>query len=230
MDGLGLLPVATVSFLSGCTVLCMSGVSIAGRDKSVRIRDGVSGYLAIGASVGGVAGKMLFTALTAGLARQNLVGVIQTAILLIVNVGVLVYIYHKEKLTRPPASGAAICLLIGCLLGVISSFLGIGGGPLNIVMLAYFFGMRGKEAALNSLFIIFCSQMTSLLNTVFSGAVPPFAWQALLAMCAGGVIGAACGRRVSARIDDHKMDKLFKWTLLFLIALNIVNLVRFLAG
>ncbi|MEI3183290.1 MAG: sulfite exporter TauE/SafE family protein [Lachnospiraceae bacterium] len=38
-----------------------------------------------------------------------------------------------------------------------SSFLGIGGGPINLVVLLYFFSMDTKAAAQNSLYIILFS-------------------------------------------------------------------------
>ena len=60
---------------------------------------------------------------------------------------------------------AAPCVVIGIFLGVMSSFLGIGGGPINLVVLYYFFSMAAKTAAQNSLYIILVSQITSLATT-----------------------------------------------------------------
>ena len=59
--------VATVSFLSGCTVLAMSCYSVT---KSMRAGDSrvdlkVGTPLAIGAAVGGVVGKQMFSAISA---------------------------------------------------------------------------------------------------------------------------------------------------------------------
>ena len=50
---------------------------------------------------------------------------------------------------------ASVCVLIGVFLGIMSSFLGIGGGPINFVVLFFFFSMSTKIAAENSLYIIF---------------------------------------------------------------------------
>ena len=55
-----------------------------------------------------------------------------------------------------------------------SSFLGIGGGPINLVVLFYFFSMETKTAAQNSLYIILFSQITSLLTTLITHSVPEF--------------------------------------------------------
>ena len=70
-----------------------------------------------------------------------------------------------------------------------SSFLGIGGGPINLVVLFYFFSMETKTAAQNSLYIILFSQITSLLTTLITHSVPEFTLPALVLMIAGGIGG-----------------------------------------
>lgn len=79
------------------------------------------------------------------------------------------------------------------LLGIISSFLGIGGGPINLVVLGYCFSMDSKTAAVISLYIILFSQLASLLAALISG-VPDFPPMALALMVAGGIGGGIAGR------------------------------------
>ena len=57
---------------------------------------------------------------------------------------------------------------------MISAFLGIGGGPLNIAILYYFFSMPPKVIVKNSLFIILFSQAASFMTTIITHTVPPF--------------------------------------------------------
>lgn len=77
LDMLGLASVATISFLSGCTVLSMScytvGKNIAAGDNRVDFRTGTP--LAIGAAVGGVVGKQLFSTIAGMFPNPNTVGV-----------------------------------------------------------------------------------------------------------------------------------------------------------
>lgn len=40
--------------------------------------------------------------------------------------------------------------IAGSVLGIFSSFLGIGGGPINLMILSFFFSMDTKTAAFNS--------------------------------------------------------------------------------
>ena len=61
LDAFGILSVSTVSFLSGCTVLGMSLVSLVKcRKDSVKLEFGTSTPLALGAAVGGLAGEKNF--------------------------------------------------------------------------------------------------------------------------------------------------------------------------
>ena len=122
-----------------------------------------------------------------------------------------------------------VCVLIGLVLGVMSSFLGIGGGPINLVVLFYFFSMDTKTAAQNSLYIILFSQITSLLNTLASRTVPEFSIWLLVLMAVGGILGAMSGRMINRRIDGHVVDKLFIALMAVIIGINIYNFYQFMS-
>ena len=72
--------------------------------------------------------------------------------------------------------------------------MGIGGGPINLMVLFYFFGMDTKTAAANSLYITLFSQLASVLTTIVTHSVPLFQWAALLLMTAGGTGGRYRGQ------------------------------------
>lgn len=121
-----------------------------------------------------------------------------------------------------------ICLLVGFLLGLLSSFLGIGGGPINLVVLFYFFSMDTKTAAENSLYIILFSQIASLLYSFATGSVPPVSVSVLTLMVAGGICGGICGRSVNRRMTARSVDRLFIALMVMMIALNTNNLLKFM--
>ena len=57
LDALGIMPVSTISFLSGCTVLSMSVASLLrSRGNGVQLRLKTTTPLAIGAAIGGLLG------------------------------------------------------------------------------------------------------------------------------------------------------------------------------
>ncbi len=221
MDAFSGLDIAVINFLSGCTVLTMSISSyIRGLKQELKINYKRTIPLALGASVGGIVGKMIFASLTTNVA------LIQSSMLLIINIGVFIYIIKKASIKSLHINNIILCCLIGFMLGSVSSFLGIGGGPINIAVLYYFFSMTPKLTAKNSLFIILLSQFSSLATTLFSGAMLEVSIWALALMCLGGVIGAIVGGKIDKIMDDDITEKFFMVVLLMLILLNIYNVVQ----
>ena len=225
LDLFHLASVSTISFLSGCTVLAMSlysvGRSMLARDSLVDLRTGTP--LAVGAAVGGVLGKRLFSGVAALFENQNTVGSVQAACLLVVTLGTLVYTLNKARVRTMHVKSRDACMAIGLGLGIMSSFLGIGGGPINLVVLYFFFSMDTKTAAQNSLYIILFSQLTSFLTTLLTGTVPPFEVPALVLMVAGGVLGGMAGRALNKRMDVRAVDKLFIALMVVIMAISCFN-------
>ena len=118
--------------------------------------------------------------------------------------------------------------IIGLVLGLMSSFLGIGGGPINLVVLFYFFSMETKTAAQNSLYIILFSQITSLLTTLITHSVPEFTLPALVLMIAGGIGGGIAGRTLNKRMSSRAVDKLFLVLMGIIILISIYNAVHYM--
>lgn len=229
LDALHILDVSTISFLSGCTVLSMTSYSVLRSRKS-----GSSSFdpqlglpLSIGAAAGGIAGKQLFEMVKALSSDPDRVGAIQAAFLLIVTLGTLLYTIFKEKIPTHHIKNRLLCLLSGLILGVLSAFLGIGGGPINLVLLFGLFSMDTKTAAENSLYMIFFSQAASLAVSILSGTVPEFPLPLLLLMVCGGIGGGICGRSLNKKIDNKTVDKLFIALMVVMIIINIYNIFSF---
>lgn len=230
LDSFGVLDVSVISFLSGCTVLSMTTYSvlknkISGK-SSVSIKTGFP--LAIGAAAGGLLGKWLFSYVQTLSSDLNKVGATQAVCLLIMTVGTLIYTIYKTRIKTHQVSNPVICVLIGVFLGVLSSFLGIGGGPINLVVLFFFFSMSTKVAAENSLYIIFFSQAASLASAIVSGSVPQFETGILILMIAGGIAGGICGRAINKKIAEKTVDKLFIGLMVVMIMINVYNIYKFL--
>ena len=215
---------STISFMSGCTVLAMTtysvGKSLKSGEKTVEMKTVTP--LAIGAAIGGVAGKTLFNTVRDMFANRQMVGAVQSFALAIITIATLVYTLNKEKIKTKNVRGAVGCFVIGLCLGVVSSFLGIGGGPINLVVLYYFFSMQTKVAAANSLYIILFSQAASVISTFVTG-IPAFELPKLLTMMAGGVCGGIVGRKLSKKMDNKAVDKLFIVMMCFIIGISFYN-------
>lgn len=231
LDLCDLAGVSTISFLSGCTVLSMSLYSV-GRNLSSgesRVEPKTGTVLALGGALGGILGKQMFSAVRAMFADPDTVGAVQAACLALLTVGTLIYTIYKNRIRTKQVTSLSVCLAIGLALGILSSFLGIGGGPFNLVILFYFFSMDTKTAAQNSLYIILFSQITSLVTTLLTRSVPPFEWQALLLMVAGGIGGGVTGRRLNKKLDNAAVDRLFTGLMAVIILICVYNFFRFVS-
>lgn len=229
LDAVGIMSVSSISFLSGCTVLAMSVVSVYKnlRSGKIKLNVKIATTLAIGAAVGGVAGKSMFQVLKNSVGDENLVGMVQAIVLILITVGTLIYTVFKNKIKTKEYDQIWLCLIIGLLLGIMSSFLGIGGGPINLVVLAYFFSMSTKEAALSSLYIIMFSQITSLIQTIGTGTIPEVKITYFLFMVIGGIAGGMIGSKVNKKINEDNVNKLFMGLMIVIIGINIYNAIKF---
>ena len=225
LDLFGWASVSTISFLSGCTVLSMScysvGKSMMAKESRVDMKTGTP--LAIGAAVGGIIGKQMFTAIKGMFENPNTVGAVQAICLMFITLGTLIYTIKKDKITTHHITTMVPCLVIGLILGICSSFLGIGGGPINLVVLYFFFSMDTKTAAANSLYIILFSQATSFLMTLIGRTVPEFTVITLILMVIGGVLGGMSGRIINKKIDNAAVEKLFICLMAVIILISAYN-------
>lgn len=228
LDLCGIAGVSTISFLSGCTVLAMScysvGRNMTSGSSKIELRIGTA--LAVGAAVGGVVGKQMFSAVKSMSPNPDRVGAVQAGCLAVITLGTFLYTVKKESIKTRQIRSLTVCLFIGLILGICSSFLGIGGGPINLVVLFYFFSMETKTAAQYSLYIILFSQITSLVTTLVTRTVPEFEPAALVLMVAGGIGGGIVGRMCNKRMDNRAVDKLFLVLMAVIIGISVYNMVH----
>ena len=229
LDAMGIMDVAAISFLSGCTVISMTFYSVIRSRRSgvSRIDPAVGSPLTLGAAAGGILGKHLFQTILNGSADAGKAGAVQAACLLLVTVGTLVYTLLKSRIPTHLVKNRLACIVIGLTLGVLSSFLGIGGGPVNLVVLFYFFSMDTKTAVENSLYIILFSQMSSLIISILTQTVPAFSAGMLCLMVAGGISGGILGRGINQKLDGKAVERLFIALMAFMIAINLYNIYHF---
>lgn len=225
LDAMQIMTVEQVSFLSGCTVLCMSAYSVLrpSRRDDDRLQTGAILPLGIGAAVGGIAGKLLFQQISGGLSTAMLV---QSACLAVLLLGTLVYTLFKARIHTRHVTGRIPSGLIGLFLGFFSAFLGIGGGPFNLVILSYFFSMDTKAAARHSLCVILISQAASLIYSLLSSSIPAVSPIMLLVMALGGIGGGMLGGRINRRLSGDSVQKLFVCLTLVILGICVYNMLR----
>lgn len=165
--------VTSISFMSGITVLSMTTYSVFKGKMFSRTRNQNNSVwqLAVGSALGGVIGKVLFESIKNASDNPGKVGFIQSLCLAIITIGTLVYMLRKDKIKTINVSSVVFCCIIGLCLGVMSSFIGIGGGPINIVVLFYFFNdnKSGQRVfAVSNFLFSTCQPCISTVNQVCS--------------------------------------------------------------
>lgn len=228
LDATGVLNVSAASFLSGLTVLAMSLISVYKNRKTKELDARRSIPLGLGAAVGGVLGKRLFGTITQAVGADRLVGMIQAIVLGLLVLGTLAYVSNKARIRTRNVRHTPVAVVIGLLLGMCSSFLGIGGGPMNLAVLYYFFSMGTKQAAVNSILIILMSQTMSLIVSIATNSVPVFEAPVLLAMVCAGAIGGFVSAKLHRRLSAETTDKLFSGLLIVIFLICCYNAVKWM--
>lgn len=221
---------ATINFLSSCTVFSMSLYSVLKEITSGKSKIDYSKMipLGIGSAIGGLFGNSLFSFVKNQFENPNIISGIQSICLSIVVIACTIYTLNKSKIKTMEVKNPVASCLIGFFLGTMSSFLGIGGGPINLVVLYFFFSLTTKSAATCSIFIILFGQITNLGKTILSHSIPPFDTLTLILMIAGGIGGGIIGRKVNKKIDDDTVDKLFYFAMGLIIIACMINIKKYL--
>ena len=189
-------------------------------------------WLAVGSAIGGVIGKYLYDIIKNSSANQEIVGGYQALALLIAVFLTLIYTLNKKKYKALQVTNPMILIFLGFGLGTLSSFVGIGGGPMNLAVLYFFLSMPTKTAAQNSLYMILISQIASLIVTFLKGSVPkalyqdvdPGLWVMLIGMMICGVYGGIVGKKVNKKIPTSTVDKLFIILIFVIMGLCVWNI------
>ena len=228
LNAIGRMDITAIDFMSGCAVIGMSLYAVvrsfAKKEKS--IDTGVAVPLALGAALGGVGGKLLFSSLISGLPSSSHVAGIQAAVLFFLTLGTLLYTAFKEKLPSYHVRRFLPSILIGLALGMLGSFLGIGGGPFNMAALFFFFSMDVKTAAMNSLFIILLSQTAGMILLAVTGGIPVIAPLLLVGVILAAIAGSETGSRIGGLISAKTTSKLLMGAMALVMLICVYNFAK----
>jgi len=223
LDFIGSEPRMQVDFLSCVAVFTMSVVTTGKYiAKKQKFNAGIIAFIAVGSVIGGWLGSAA-TQLLGEYFRQELIRCVQAFTLAALLGGVSIYV-GKCNFSYNVKNNAAI-FLVGLALGFTASFLGIGGGPINVAVLTLFFSMNVKESAVYSVAIIFFSQLTKLITLFASDGIAPYShqWKTLLFILPAAVIGGLVGSKFNRKFDDKVIRKVFVAAMIVLVALNLYN-------
>lgn len=223
LDFLGFHSLSSIAFYSSVAVFVMSISSTYKQYQNgihIDWRKAIS--ISLGSLIGGLFGDRLLNRALLIFSNQGEVQLIQYIIMLVTLIIVLIYnqlsnwTLHFKRLS--------IFFLIGLALGILSTFLGIGGGPINVACLIFCFGMDVKSATVYSIITIFFSQLAKLSNIAFSVGFCNFDLTILWVLIPAALLGGYIGGIFSKKMSEQRVSHLYSLIVLIVILLNIYNL------
>lgn len=223
-DLIGRDSVAAISFYSSVAVLTMSVVSTLHQMSSgTKLNWKLIVWIALGAAGGGVLGK---NALTWGLLNYPDMSVLAVQIIVTIITILFAFLNTRMGWESWNLSGWSWYLACGIVLGFFASFLGIGGGPINVALLMLMFGMPIKQATVYSICMILFSQAAKVIGVVVAGDLMFFDLGMLWYIIPAAIIGGFVGSLFSHVLNSKYVEYVFQGMLLVLILINLYNGVR----
>ncbi|MCD6322723.1 MAG: sulfite exporter TauE/SafE family protein [Clostridiales bacterium] len=219
LDALGYYNLATIGILSSIAVLTMAVVSTVRRFISGLKVDKKIVILAIGAIAGGFAGKEIFYRLISVI-EEPVIKIIQSVLIVLL----MIIILFKDRLTKRCIENFFAVLIAGFVLGTLASFLGIGGGPVNVAVLYILLNMDIKKAAVGSIFIILLAQASKIVTISLSQGFAAYDLKILWYMIPAGITGGFLGSFLHNRINEKTIHAIFNTTVVVVILICLYNI------
>jgi uncharacterized membrane protein YfcA len=220
LDAIGQYNVETIGILASAAVFSMAVVAtirkwINGLTIDIKII-----MLAIGSIGGGLLGKEIFYALTSSVDTE-IVKLIQASIIVVL----MIMILFKDKMKRHSVDNILVVLAGGLILGLLASFLGIGGGPVNVAILYLYMGMDMKKAATGSIIVILLAQAAKLLSVALTVGYAAYDLSMLWYIIPAGILGGFLGSLLHVKINEKAVNIVFNSTVILVIIICLYNII-----
>ncbi len=227
MDVLGDYNVQTIGIVSSITVFSMALVSVAKQIKAkTEIPFKMAIPLGIGSVAGGFFGEKLLDFIVDLLNANSIVTVVQNCVLAVLILCVFLYMKNKQKIKGKSLDGIFVSLAVGVFLGICSSFLGIGGGPINVALIIYLFSVNTKTATVCSLITILFAQISKLTTVALTTGFSDFDLSIAPVMIAGAILGGFIGAGFNKKCSEKTVEKAFNCVQLLVLSITIFNIIR----
>lgn len=158
---------------------------------------------------------------------------VSPALLMLLFAGLMLVVGLRMLLVRGAKFGSAQefrpvrFALVGLAVGVLTGFLGVGGGFMIVPALAFFGGFELRRAIGSSLVIIALNSASGLVGQLLFVAID---WTLTLAFLAASLVGIFLGSTVAGRCSEANLRKTFAWSVIAvgcaLAAVNLRSLVH----
>lgn len=226
-DFLGYHDAQTIGVFAAFAVFTMSVISLyKHKNKLAELKLHLILYISLGSFCGGYLGEKIFGWIKLAFANESLLKLVQSTLLLIVLILIVIYGIVKKRLKTYHLKNAFLIFLTGLFLGAISVFLGIGGGPLNVIFLSVLFSFEMKEVVIYSITTVFFAQLSKLTQIYFLNQFKIYDLKLILWICIFAILGGYCGTLIHQKISGAKIEKIYLLTIVFLVFITSFNIVR----
>ncbi|WP_156285913.1 sulfite exporter TauE/SafE family protein [Oceanivirga salmonicida] len=226
LDALSYSDLSNINFYSSFAVFSMATISLIKKYKNgekISIRKLI--YILLGSILGGKIGYEIFQNLLVKF-DDDIVKLIQIAIvILILSVSVYYTSFCKYSLN---IKNEISYFIISFILGVVSTFLGIGGGPINVSLFMFVFGIEIKIATFYSILTIFFSQLSKNFVDFFIIGVSAYNIKPLFFIFPAALLGGNLGTTLNLKSSNKFVQKIYTITTIGVILLNIINGLKIL--
>lgn len=149
---------------------------------------------------------------------------------LIMVVFALVMIFASVRMIKPFTERIIIAeeklnyykiILLGIFIGLLSGFVGAGGGFLIVPTLLFFAKTPMKMAVGTSLFIVSLQSLIGFMGDIMGHQI--IDWKLLIIFTLASIIGIFIGNYISKKVEDNKLKTSFGW---FVLAMGIYIIIR----
>jgi uncharacterized protein len=159
------------------------------------------------------AGLFAATGMVAAYFGSGLTDAISERALLLIFAGLMLVVgaaMLRQPAQRPASAQCRTypCIAIGTAVGVLTGFLGVGGGFLIVPALVLFAGIETRAAVGTSLAVIAVNAAAGLMGHLRHA---PLDWRLALLFTAGALVGMAAGVRLSGRLPAAALRRGFAW-------------------
>ena len=227
-DFVGIDTTSMISVYSTVAVFTMCLVSIYKRSKQgFHVHKQIALGLAFGSIIGGKIGDEIFLQAVDSWGSQA-VSATQSVILFLLIGGIILFTINKERIRTLEVTNLVAIVTIGLIVGIISVYLGIGGGPLNIALLVYFFSMKAKDAAAYSILMIFFAQIIKMGTVIRDFEKYNNVSLLILAIAIFAVLGGWIGTKIQSKLTHEAVEKLYLGLMGILVLMTAFNVFKFI--
>lgn len=213
-----------IGIYSALAVFTMCLVSISRQmHKGFRFKVKIILLVSFGSVAGGLLGETIFSSLVHAL-TNNQVKLIQNLLLLVTLLFIICSVFRPSIFPKLALQNSVLIFSVGLFLGLISVFMGIGGGPLNVALFIMLFSFTPKQATVYSIATIFFAQLSKLILNILSSKLWQINLKTAIIIMLVAVIGGYIGTLINQRLSLAAIEAVYNVLMFLLTLVTVINI------